>query len=471
MKNLMTFWCWLFLVLLLLSVTAWWIRPRTEQDGKITLVWVTDDNPIRRGQVDLFNRTYPQYRLSIDPANSGMEKIIVQTLAGVGPDLFDSYSSLQSSAFVNAGIAWDITEPLTRLGIDVRRDIWASTHNIVLNEGRAYGFPRAVVTDAVFFNKTLFDQAGVPYPSGPLKADEFLELARKLTVRDATGHCRQYGVVFMWWNWQAFVRQWGGQIYTDDGTLCVLDDPRVIAAIQFMQDLAWKHKVSPTPEQETAMAAAGGWGSGELMWFGCGRAAMAFGGRWWLCLLRNKVDYPRLRLGVVEGQLGPIREYNSYCGVVMINKNSPKREHALEFLSFLHGREFNEYVNHHADGICPVIKYTETDLFLHDPDFPEEDFNQVWRETMAHSRSERVSPFINGGAAERIINEQLALVRNNYKSATEAMRQAAAQVNAQMQKDLARNPSLRKRYDETLRRNRDASLPTHHANETTSCRP
>ncbi len=435
------------LVLVFLSGVAWWISPRPVQDGKIVLTWCSDDNPARREQIDLFNRTHPRYRLQLDPANNGMEKVIVQSEAKVGPDLFDSYSAFQSSAFIKSGIAWDITDRLRDAGVDLRNDAWRAALPLVMHEGRVYGFPRNAGTDAVFYNRTLFEQNGVPEPKERLTAEEFLVLAKKLTVRDTDGRVKQFGFMFSWGQWQFFMKQWGGRMYSADGTRCEVDCPETVAAMQFLQDLVWKHNIAPTPLQESAMATSGGWGSGALTWFGGGRAAMAYGGRWWLCLLRDKDNYQNLKLGAVEVQFGPKRQYMGYCGVVMINKNSPRREQAFDFIKFMAGKEYNELINHQADALGPMKKYVETDLFLHDPAFPAEDFNQVWRDVMALGEPQEMCDFINGAVAELIINEQLDLLKNNQKSAEEAMKAAARQINAVIEKNLKKSKALKTRYD------------------------
>jgi len=89
-----------FTGLILLSIVAWLIQPSRDTHGKIPLVWISDPNPARREQIALFNQLYPQYELKLDPSNSGMEKVIVQSLAGVGPDLFNAYDGSQLSAYV-----------------------------------------------------------------------------------------------------------------------------------------------------------------------------------------------------------------------------------------------------------------------------------------------------------------------------------------------------------------------------------
>src|SRR5215207_8361400 len=56
----------------------------------------------------------------------------------------------------------------------------------VLNVGRRgdslYGIPKDWTSRAVFYNKALFDAAGIPHPTNEWTMDEFLEIAKALTV-------------------------------------------------------------------------------------------------------------------------------------------------------------------------------------------------------------------------------------------------------------------------------------------------
>jgi ABC-type glycerol-3-phosphate transport system substrate-binding protein len=104
-------------VLILASLVAWKISPGAVHDGKTLLFWVSDDNPARREQMDLFNQLHPQYELRLDAGNSGMDKVMVQSSSGVGPDIFDCYGVNQLEVYVASGIAWDITDELTQRGI------------------------------------------------------------------------------------------------------------------------------------------------------------------------------------------------------------------------------------------------------------------------------------------------------------------------------------------------------------------
>jgi len=426
------------------SVLAWAIRPAPAPPGVTPLVWVSDDNPARRGHIEQFNRLHPDLQLRLDPDNGGMEKVIVQSLAGVGPDLFDCYGPQQLASYVKAGIAWDVTAELQALGVDPRQDTWEAVHPHVFYEGRAYGFPANVSVDVLWFNKDVFDRLGVPYPTNrPWTWEEFIPLAQKLTVREDNGRIRHFGLCFDTWVWKLFLHQWGGRVYSPDGTRCTLDSPEAIAAMQFTQDLIYRYKVMPSPADEEALAQQGGWGSTSIKFLGSGRIATAIGGRWWLCTLR---DYKGLRLGAVEMPHGPIRRFWGYGKSTLVNRNSPRRKEALEFLRYMTGLPYNRLINQQADGLAPMIRHCG-DETLANPQFPQEDYHAVFRDVMPLGAPEQISPFVNAAAAERIISIQLDLVRRNAKSAADAMRSAAEEVNEEIAKTLRRNPSLRRQYE------------------------
>jgi multiple sugar transport system substrate-binding protein len=437
-----------FVALVLLSVAAWRMQPEALAKGKTPLVWVSDDNPARRGQIALFNRLYPRYQLRLDPSNGGMEKVIVQSLGGVGPDLFDCYDGFQLSAYVKSGIAWDLTEALRQSGLDPRRAVWPAILPDLLSDGRLYGFGSNVCADAVWIHKTIFDEEGVPYPKGPWTWQQFIPLAQRLTKRDAQGRAVRFGFMFEWWNWLHFVDQWGGRVYTPDGTRCVVDSPQTIAAVQFMHDLIYKYRVAPSPVEEAAMATQGGWGSGTITRFGAGKAAMALGGRWWLCTLR---DYQGLRLGAVESPHARYRIFRGYAKATLINKNSPHRREALQFLRYQSSKEYNDLINDQADGLGPVIHCAYTPRFFRNPQHPEEEYNAVWRDAAQRAQPDPINPFVNGQVASRILNKQLDLVKNDQKPAAAAMKDAARQINEEIRKSIEQDPSLRRRYRDRVK--------------------
>ncbi|MCX7799574.1 MAG: sugar ABC transporter substrate-binding protein, partial [Fimbriimonadales bacterium] len=352
------------LVLVLLSIYAYKSLPDPNPPGKTRLVWVTDNNPVRAEQVALFNRLNPDLELVIDPANTDQQKVIVQSIGGVGPDLFDTYGRESAEAYVASGIAWDITDEMLKAGIDVPKIIWPVAVPSCVVNGRVYGFPCNVNANAIWFNKDVFDRAGVPYPKPGWTWDEFIETAKKLTIRDERGRAKQFG---LYWDWNAtrdLIYQHGGRYFNETATVCTLDTPEAIAGMRLSHDLMYRHRIAPTPNEEAALSTQGGWGSGGITFLMSGRVAMAYGGRWWLNLMRKQKG---LRLGVVEIPYAKERVTVGGARCTFVNKNSPNREKALRFIKFLASREYNELLNDQADALAPVMEHCYTCLLYTSP--------------------------------------------------------------------------------------------------------
>ncbi len=437
---------YVFIGLLLLSVVAWVIQPKPSTDGKIPLVWCTDDNPVRREQYSLFNKQNKELSLSLDPKTT-IDKIIVQAIAGVGPDLFDCHTIAEFPMCVKSGIAWDVTDEFKKAGIDVMKDQWPVMRPYFLYKGRVYGCATNTSSNAIWFNKDIFDKYHEPYPKGDWTWDQFIPVAQRLTIRDKRGRATQFGFIFdIPLVWQQFIWQWGGRVFNDDGTKCIMDSPEAIAGIQFIHDLIYKYRVSPNPVEEQA-ASQGGWGSGSITLFGANRSAMANGGRWWLCSLRG---YEGLRLGAVQSPYSKHKIFYGYGKSTLVNKNSPHRKEALKYLIYLNSQGYNELINSTADGLAPVKKFSYTDKYLHDPKYPNEDYNAVWRDIMNFAKPDETSPFVQLNIVQRIVTKQLDLVKTNQKSSADAMRTAAKQINEEIQKSLAEDPALKARYDKLI---------------------
>jgi ABC-type glycerol-3-phosphate transport system substrate-binding protein len=427
-----------------LSAVAWAIRPGSGGSHRTPLIWVSDDDPTRREHIAIFNRQNPDLDLQLDPDNGGPEKVIVQSLGGVGPDLFDCYFPDELAAYVQAGIAWDITDELAKRGINISRDCWPTLLPYVQLNGRIYGFPANAAVDVLYYDKSAFDSAGEPYPTGPVIWDRLIPVLQRMTQRDANGRIIRYGISIDDPYWMALVMQWGGRIYSADGTRCELDSSQAIAAIQFLHDLIYRYKVLPSPGDVDAMNAAGGWGTAGMQVFSSHRAATAIGGRWWLCTLRNMSG---LNLGACEAPTGPAGPvYQGYGKSTIINRASPHREQALRFLIYMASRGYTQLINQQADGLGP-IKLFCTDDTLVNPAFPQEaTYQHVFRDVMPLGRAVQTSPFVNAALVARVVNDQLDLVRRDAKSPRDAMHAAAVQINAAIVDELSHDLDLKAQY-------------------------
>jgi multiple sugar transport system substrate-binding protein len=437
----------IFFGLMLLSFVVWEFQPPATVAGKVVLTRVSDSNPVRQKQIDLFNSLYPKLDLTLDPTAGDIQKVIVQSLGGVGPDVFDCFDPFQLSAYVQSGIALDLTDEFAKRGINLQKDVFPGILPTAIYQGRVYGMPTNIAADGIWFHRDLLKEIGVPPHKGPWHWDEFIPIAQKLTQRDAQGHPIRYGFLFEWWDWEHFFKGFGAKVYTADGTRCIVDSPQAIAAIQLMHDLVYKYRVSSTPVEESTMATAGGFGSGSISVFGAKHAAMALGGRYWLAELRK---YRDIDIGVMESPFATVRQFTLHGRSVLINSASPHRQEAMDALFYMAGPEYNNLVNDQADGIGAFRKYTDTPRFLFNKDYPKETDNEVWRQITEFTIGDESSPFSNGQVVGTVMTEQLDLVKADQKTPAQAMHDAAREINEDIQKNLKGDPGLAEKYRQTV---------------------
>ena len=102
-------------------------------------------------------------------------------------------------------------------------------------DGTIYSFPFNKSVRALYWNKRLFEEAGLTH--APVDWDEYMEFARRLTKDvDGDGKTDQWGTAgqISAWMFENLLIQNGGRILNDDGTRAAFDSPEGIEAIEFM---------------------------------------------------------------------------------------------------------------------------------------------------------------------------------------------------------------------------------------------
>ncbi|MCG3181737.1 MAG: hypothetical protein BIFFINMI_04137 [Phycisphaerae bacterium] len=146
--------------------------------------------------------------------------------------------------------------------------------------GRLFGLPRDYKTTGMAYNADMLAAAGLEDPNDLYDRNEWtweklLEYLQKLTGRqDVAGRgAFVFGLFqdnFSEGYWHNILLQAGGGIWSDDNHEMIIDRPESIRGLQFVYDLAWKHKVAKpwTPERgtddpwaarQTAMMGFRGW--------------------------------------------------------------------------------------------------------------------------------------------------------------------------------------------------------------------
>jgi len=225
-------------------------------------------------------------RLEHTPFSAYVSRLLTRMAGNVAPDVMAVEVNLFPSLW--AKDAFMSLQPYINRDASFRlEDFFPEVVGRFTVDGSVYAIPRDTAPFAcVYYNKQLFDEAGLPYPTDEWTWDELLEAAQALTKRDeATGRITQYG--FYAWAWQNFVYSNGGQFVDDlyHPTRTLLGEPKAIEGLQFYSDLMNTHEVAPTP------IALGNLAMGAQQLFMTKRVAMFSSGFWEVPILRQITDF------------------------------------------------------------------------------------------------------------------------------------------------------------------------------------
>ena len=232
--------------------------------------WMSEQEEGIMAAVDAFNASQDEIQVNAStvPWAQYWDKLVTGLPAGSAPDIF-SINALNVRDYAKNGYLLDITDLFDSGKVDVSK-LAASAIAAHTVDGKLWGIPKDYDSIAVFYNKDLFDAAGVDYPSDDWSWDEFIEIAKALTDADAG----VYGVAV-----QPTGQQWGydyiygngGAVFAEDGS-CVVNSPEAVEAIQKLADAILVEGVSPTVEDQVEISADTRFQSGMI--------AMTFNGSW-----------------------------------------------------------------------------------------------------------------------------------------------------------------------------------------------
>jgi multiple sugar transport system substrate-binding protein len=129
--------------------------------------------------------------------------------------------------------------------------------------------PQNLSSLVVYYNKNLFDAAGLPYPADDWTWEDFLRTAQALTLdtnNDGVREQHGLGTEASFFRLAPFIWQNGGELVDDPlaPTALALDTPAAREAAQWFIDLQLKHQVVPNRIEEQAESSESRFLNGRL---------------------------------------------------------------------------------------------------------------------------------------------------------------------------------------------------------------
>lgn len=268
------------------------------KDAKLTVaIWDSNQEAgLKEIMNDFTEETGVEVDIQVTPWGEYWTMLEAATQGGDMPDVFWMHSDQISTYAAYDDILLNLSDKIEKSDKIDLANYPENLVNIYQNEdGDQLAIPKDIDTCAVWYNKTMFDEAGIPYPTADWTWEDFREIAKKLTKPEKN----QYGVSIKpgsyQESWYSTIYAYGGEVISEDKKKSGFDDPKTIEAMQLIENII---KDGSMPEYSVVAEN----NTEELMM--AGTVAMTFQGSWMIPDLANN-DFVKENCDIAPLPKGP----------------------------------------------------------------------------------------------------------------------------------------------------------------------
>lgn len=211
-------------------------------------LWDENVKEIVDESIERFNEKHPDVKVNVTytPFKDYWTKLKTGLNGGSGPDLF-WMNGPNFNDYVDNGLIAEVEDTLAK-GNVTKDEITSAILELYSKDDKLYGLPYFSDMVALYYNKALFDEKGIPYPDDTWDWSKVEEVGKELT--DKENNIYGFGSAFS--DQQGFynyIPQNGGFILNEDKTASGYNTPEAIAALE------WQYKfmtegISPTAQEQ-----------------------------------------------------------------------------------------------------------------------------------------------------------------------------------------------------------------------------
>ena len=191
------------------------------------------------------------------------------------PDVFWMHSNV-AQKYMENDMLLDLTDKIASSDKIDMNNYYEGIVKLYQSNGKQYAVPKDIDTIALWYNKTIFDEMGVPYPDDTWTWEDFKANAKKLTNDEHWGYAIAPGN-----NQEGYyntIYSMGGYVISDDKKTSGMDDANSIKAVKLFTDMIAE---GSCPDLATVSETA----PNELLC--AGKTAMSINGSWMLAGYRD----------------------------------------------------------------------------------------------------------------------------------------------------------------------------------------
>jgi multiple sugar transport system substrate-binding protein len=293
------------------------------------MTFFAHDNPeVEEAVVAAFEASHPNIKIQLEQTSYDdiFTKYTADVAAGTPADIVSmNFENLRKFAGLGALEALNTMVDAEGFDTSIYYENTLAMHTV---DDNLYGLPATFSDNVLYYNKNMFDEAGIAYPDESWDWDKMVEVGKQFVKdTDGDGITDTYGYGPAWWPMYLFL--FDTNVLTADGSACALNTPEGLQAMQAYVDLS-------TTDGITANSAAQA-SQGDYDRFIAGKLAMYDAGPWAVAPFNANIS--DFVFDVAENPAGTVKGTFLYSNAYAISSASANKEAAWEFIKFATGVE------------------------------------------------------------------------------------------------------------------------------------
>lgn len=376
--------------------------------------WDYAINDYDKNIVTEFGKANPDIKVEVFdfPASEYGDKMTIMLAGGEDIDVFYAKSGTDYGAYVLKKQIMQLDDLVARDNFDLTPygSILDSAARI---DGKLYGLPYRSDFWHLYYNKDIFDKAGVPYPTNDWTWQDFRDAAKKLTSGE--GNDKIYGTYIQTWASAYFLHG----LQKGEGDLVEGDYSMLKDGLELLNGIQLEDKSAADYATNKSM------GAHYRGIFESGKIGMLYMGTWFANALvtdknagKHNVNWSVVQIptwkGMEDATIGNMTP-------VVINAKTKKVDAAWIFAKFAGGEEGAKILA--KSLLMPAYKTDAVmDIFAQNPNFPKDGLdglktNKVYLEWPPHKLS---------GLLGKMLDEEIQMVVTQNKSIDQAIKDMEA---------------------------------------------
>ncbi len=391
-----------------------------EQSTIRVMTFFAYDNPeVEQAVVDAFEAAHPEINVELELTNYNdiFVKFQTQVAGGTPPDVISmNFENLRS--FATRGAVEPLGDRIAAEGFDTSI-YYENTLDMHTVDGVVYGLPATFSDNVLYFNKKMFDDAGIAYPDATWDWTKLVEVGRQFVKDvDGDGLADTYGYGPAWWPMYLF--QWGTNMLSDDVSSCTLNAPEALEALNAYAALFADDGISANRAAQATQ--------GDYDRFIAGNLAMFSAGPWAVKPFNDAIS--GFEWDIAHQPAGAEQGTFLYSNSYAIAAAAENKDAAWEFIKFASGPE-GVQIRQQGQFEIAAVKSVAESIFVESMQGQSPASPQIFMEATAYGR--RLPDHARFGEILDAAQAELDLALVGDKTMEDAMNAACTAIDAILQ--------------------------------------